>query len=168
MGNKSNTLKKILVMTFDDDYIKFIGKIIARKDIQMQDELGFCNYENKDKHIIYTFLSSKSRRTWLHHYIGSYAIIIIDESKDSLNDDNNKEIENILSSQILQKRPLLLLFDKTKMFYKSNENLESLRYILNKKKITFNIQYIDFEVSHLNSELLYGLDWLERQIRKMC
>ena len=167
MGSGNTTLKKILVMTFDDDYINDIGNIIAKKDIKIQDGIDFCNYENKDKNIIFTFLSSKNRRTWLHHYIGSYGTIIIYESKDYLTDDNNKEIENILNSQVLQKRPLLLLFDKTKMFYKSNENLESLRYMLNKKNIIFNIQYIDFKVNRLNSELLYGLDWLEKQIRKL-
>ena len=66
----------------------------------------------QSKGLIYTFLSSKNRRTWIHHYTGTYGTIIINEGINII--DNNKEIENILSSKILRKRPLLLVYDKNK------------------------------------------------------
>ena len=165
MGNESTILRKIIVMTFDDSYLKDIGKIIAKKRIQLVEDIGFCNYENQRKGIIYTFLSSNNRRTWLHHYTGTYGTIIINEGLSII--DNNKEIENILSSKILRKRPLLLVYDKNKILEKDNRYLELLRFSLSSKEINYNVVYIDFKVNHLNSELLYGLDWLYKQILKI-
>ena len=162
MGSDPIILRKILVMTFDDSYLKDIGDIIAKKRINILEDLGFCNYENTNKNLIYTFLSSNIRRTWLHHFTGTYGTIIINEGLDIIED--NKEIENILSSKILQKRPVLIVYDKNKIFEKDNRYLEMLRYTLSMKKINYNVVYIDFKINHSNSELLYGLDWLYKQI----
>ena len=165
MGNEQAILRKILIMTFDDSYLKDIGQIIAQKRIQMNEEIGFCNYENKNKNLIYTLLSSKNRRTWLHHYTGTYGTIIINEGENI--NDNNKEIENILNSKVLQRRPLLLVYDKNKILEKDNRDLENLRFSLSAKQINYNVIFLDFKVNHLNSELLYGLDWLNKQIMKI-
>ena len=165
MGSDPIILRKILVMTFDDSYLKDIGDIIAKKRINILEDLGFCNYENTNKNLIYTFLSSNIRRTWLHHFTGTYGTIIINEGLDIIED--NKEIENILSSKILQKRPVLIVYDKNKIFEKDNRYLEMLRYTLSMKKINYNVVYIDFKINHSNSELLYGLDWLQKQIMKI-
>ena len=165
MGSEQDILRKILIMTFDDSYLKDIGQIIAQKRIQMNEEIGFCNYENKSKNLIYTLLSSKNRRTWLHHYTGTYGTIIINEGENI--NDNNKEIENILNSKILQRRPLLLVYDKNKILEKDNRDLENLRFSLSAKQINYNVIFLDFKANHLNSELLYGLDWLNKQIMKI-
>ncbi len=165
MGSEQTILRKILIMTFDDSYLKDIGQIIAQKRIQMNEEIGFCNYENKSKNLIYTLLSSKNRRTWLHHYTGTYGTIIINEGENI--NDNNKEIENILNSKVLQKRPLLLVYDKNKILEKDNRDLENIRFSLSTKQINYNVIYLDFKANHLNSELLYGLDWLNKQIMKI-
>ena len=165
MGSEQDILRKILIMTFDDSYLKDIGQIIAQKRIQMNEEIGFCNYENKSKNLIYTLLSSKNRRTWLHHYTGTYGTIIINEGENI--NDNNKEIENILNSKVLQRRPLLLVYDKNKILEKDNRDLENLRFSLSTKQINYNVIYLDFKANHLNSELLYGLDWLNKQILKI-
>ena len=165
MGSDNTILRKILIMTFDDNYIKNIGKIISRKKIFIDDEIGFVNYENENKNIIYTFLSSKNRRTWLHHFVGAYGIIIINEGLKAPDDIN--EIENIFKSKVLEKKPLLLLYDKKKILQKDYKHLEDIRYLLLNKNINFNVQYIDFKVNHGNSELLYGLHWLDKQIFKI-
>ena len=165
MGSEQAILRKILIMTFDDSYLKDIGQIIAQKRIQMNEEIGFCDYENKSKNLIYTLLSSKNRRTWLHHYTGTYGTIIINEGENI--NDNNKEIENILNSKVLQKRPLLLVYDKNKILEKDNRDLENLRFSLSAKQINYNVIFLDFKANHLNSELLYGLDWLNKQIIKI-
>ena len=165
MGSEPAILRKILVMTFDDSYLKDIVKIIAKKRIQLVEGIGFCNYENQRKGLIYTFLSSKNRRTWIHHYSGTYGTIIINEGTNII--DSNKEIENILNSKILIKRPLLLVYDKNKILEKDNRYLEMLRFSLSNKQINYNVMYIDFKNNHLNSELLYGLDWMYKQILKI-
>ena len=90
MGNGQNILRKILIMTFDDNYLKDIGQIIAKRRIKLIEDIGFCNYENKNKNLIFTFLSCKSKRTWLHHYTGTYGVIIINEGINI--NENNIEI----------------------------------------------------------------------------
>ena len=165
MGSDQTILRKILIMTFDDSYLNDIAEIITKKRIYISDEIGFTNYENKNKSLIYTILSNKIKRNWLHHYQGTYGTIIINEGANLI--DNNKEIENILNSKILQKRPLLIVYDKNKIFEKDNNYLEMLRYSLLNKQIIFNVIYIDFKINHLNSELFYGLDWLNKQIMKI-
>ena len=165
MGSEPTILRKILVMTFDDNYLKDIGEIITKKRIPIINE-DFYNYENKNKNLIYTLLSCKNRRTWLHHYVGTYGTIIINEGTNI--NDNNIEIENILNSKILQKRPLLIVYDKNKIFDKDHRILEMLRYTLSNKNINYNVIYIDFKTNHLNSEFLYGLDWLNSQIMKIA
>ena len=77
------------------------------------------------------------------------------------------EIENILNSQILQKKPLLLVYDKKKILEKNNKYLEELRYNLSNKKIKYNVIYIDFNTNRSKSELFYGLDWMHKQITKI-
>ena len=165
MGSESPIFRKILVMTFDDNYLKDIGEIITKKKIQLNEETGYLNYENKNKNLIYTLLSSQIKRTWYHHYTGTYGIIIINEGLDVNN--NETEIINILNSNIIQKRPLLLVYDKKKILEKDNRYLEHLRFILTQKQIIYNVIYIDFKVNKKNSELLYGLDWLYNQIMKI-
>ena len=165
MGSEPPIFRKILVMTFDDNYLKDIGEIITKKKIQLNEETGYLNYENKSKNLIYTLLSSQIKRTWYHHYTGTYGIIIINEGLDVNN--NETEIINILNSNIIQKRPLLLVYDKKKILEKDNRYLEHLRFILTQKQIIYNVIYIDFKVNKKNSELLYGLDWLYKQIMKI-
>ena len=165
MGSESQIFRKILVMTFDDNYLKDIGEIITKKKIQLNEETGYLNYENKNKNLIYTLLSSQIKRTWYHHYTGTYGVIIINEGLDVNN--NETEIINILNSNIIQKRPLLLVYDKKKILEKDNRYLEHLRFILTQKQIIYNVIYIDFKVNKKNSELLYGLDWLYKQIMKI-
>ena len=165
MGSESPIFRKILVMTFDDNYLKDIGEIITKKKIQLNEETGYLNYENKSKNLIYTLLSSQIKRTWYHHYTGTYGVIIINEGLDVNN--NETEIINILNSNIIQKRPLLLVYDKKKILEKDNRYLEHLRFILTQKQIIYNVIYIDFKVNKKNSELLYGLDWLYKQIMKI-
>ena len=65
------------------------------------------------------------------------------------------------------KRPFLIVYDKKKILEKDNKHLEHLRYLLSSKQIIYNVIYIDFKINHLNSELLYGLDWLNKQIMKI-
>ena len=165
MGNEPKILRKILIITFDDNYLKDIGKIIIKKKIRIIDDKGYLNYENKDRNLIYTLLSNQIKRTWYHHYTGTYGAIIINEGNDCL--DNLKEINNILNSKIIQKRPLLIVYDKRKILEKDSKYLENLRYLLTEKQIIYNVIYIDFKINHLNSEFFYGLDWLYKQILKI-
>ena len=165
MGCGATILKKVLIMIFDDSYLKDICYIITSKNLEISNQVNFYNFKNKTKNILYTFLSNTQRWTWIHHYSGTYGTIIVYEGDDTL--DNIKEIENIMNSKYLIKRPLLLLFDKNKILEKDHSLIETLRYNLLKINIKLMVQFIDFKENKQNSELLYGIEWLEDEIRKI-
>ena len=161
MGCGVTILKKILVLTFDDQYLKPIGKVIANKDFEINENTNFINHKFKQKNILFTFLSNKQKWTWLHHFSGTYGTIIIYEGNETKNNIN--ELETILNSNILHKRPLIVIFDKSKIGDKDYEFLERIRYNLMKKNVKFIIQFIDFSNNN-NTELYYGLDWIFSEI----
>ena len=165
MGSDPEILRKILVMTFDDSYLRDAGEIITKKKIRAIKDTGYINFENKDKNIIYTFLSNQILRTWYHHFTGTYGVIIINEGINF--NDNINEISNLLNSKILIKRPFLIVYDKKKILEKDNKHLEYIRYLLAIKQVIYNVIYIDFKIEHSTNELLYGLDWLNKQIMKI-
>ena len=162
MGCGVTILRKILVLTFDDKYLKDIGRIIANKEFEINENTNFINYKYRQKNIIFTFLSNKQKWTWLHHFSGTYGTIIIYEGSEVQNNIN--EIENILNSNILHKRPLIIVFDKSKMEDKDYRFLEDIRFNLYKKNIKFIIQFIDFSNNNNNYEFYYGLEWLFGEI----
>ena len=162
MGCGVTILKKILVLTFDDYYLKAVGNIITEKEFKINENTNFINYRYRQKNILFTFLSNKQKWTWLHHFSGTYGTIIIYEGNDIQNNIN--EIDNILNSNVLHKRPLILIFDKSKVEDKDYRFLEDIRYNLYKRNIKFIIQFIDFSNNNKNLELYYGLEWLFHEI----
>ena len=162
MGCGATILKKILIITYDDEYLKAISHIITQEDFVISENTNFINHKNKRKNILFTFLSNKQKWTWIHHFSGTYGTIIIYEGNDTLN--NIKDIEIILNSRTLHKRPLLLLFDKKIMCDKEYNFFETIRYDLTLKNIKFLVQFIDFSINHFNSEVMYGLEWLFNEI----
>ena len=161
MGCGVTVIKKILVLTYDDQYLKAMSKIITNKEIEIKEDTNFINYRFRQKNIIFTFLSNKQKWTWLHHFSGTYGTIIIYEGNETKNNIN--ELETILNSNILHKRPLIVIFDKSKIGDKDYEFLERIRYNLMKKNVKFIIQFIDFSNNN-NTELYYGLDWIFSEI----
>ena len=160
MGCGANILKKILIMTFDDQYLKAMTHIITKREYALNPSINFINF--KQKNYLYTFLSNRQRWTWLHHFPGTYGTIIIYEGEDTENNIN--EIENILNSKILHKRPLVLIFDKSKINNKNSQFYETIRNNLLSKNIKMIVLFIDFSNNNYNNEILYGLDWLYHEI----
>ena len=98
----------------------------------------------------------------MHHFSGTYGTIIIYEGNETNNNFN--ELDTILNSNVLNKRPLVLIFDKSKLGNKDYIFIEEMRFNLLKRNIKFNIQFIDFSNNDANTELFYGLDWLFNEI----
>jgi hypothetical protein len=162
MGCGVTILKKILVLTFDDNYLKVVSHMITDKEFEINENTNFINFKYRQKNILFTFLSNRQKWTWLHHFSGTYGIIIIYEGNDVRNNIN--EIENILNSNVLNKRPLILIFDKSSLEDKDYTVLEKIRFNLYKRNIKFIIQFIDFSNNNKNLELYYGLEWLFHEI----
>ena len=163
MGTGNICLKKILVMSFNDLFLPQFTKITFKKVISIPDDIGFYTFANKEYKTIYTFLSSKIRRIWIHHYIGTHGIIILYEG----NKLNNyiSEIINILSNSNLNNIPILFVINKN--IEKDFDYLENLRYNLYMKKILFNIIFINFDDHSNENEIFYGIDWLQDNISKI-
>ena len=163
MGTGNICLKKILVMSFNDLFLPQFTKITFKKVISIPDDIGFYTFTNKEYKTIYTFLSSKIRRIWIHHYIGTHGIIILYEG----NKLNNyiSEIINILSNSNLNNIPILFVINKN--IEKDFDYLENLRYNLYMKKILFNIIFINFDAHSNENEIFYGIDWLQDNISKI-
>ena len=157
MGVGKISLKKILVMSFDDSLLPSFSKIIFKKIITIPEDIGFYNLTNKDNGSIYTFLSSKIRRIWIHHFIGTHGIIILYEGEESK--DNISEIMSILSNPYLENVPVLFIMSKK--LEKDYDYLEKLRFNLYVKSILFNIIFINFDIRTKENELFYGIDWLQ-------
>ena len=149
MGCGVTVIKKILVLTYDDQYLKTIYKIIANKEFEIKEGTNFINHRFKQKNIIFTFLSNKQKWTWLHHFSGTYGTIIIYEGNETNNNFN--ELDTILNSNVLNKRPLVLIFDKSKLGNKDYIFIEEMRFNLLKRNIKFNIQFIDFSNNDANT-----------------
>ena len=163
MGTGNICLKKILVMSFNDLFLPQFTKITFKKVISIPDDIGFYTFANKEYKTIYTFLSSKIRRIWIHHFIGTHGIIILYEG-NKLN-NNIYEIINILSNSNLNNIPILFIINKNIEI--DFEYIEDLRYHLCMKKINFNIIFINFDDHSNDNEIFYGIDWLQDNISQI-
>ena len=163
MGAGNISLKKILVMSFNDLFLPQFTKTTFKKVISIPDDIGFYTLTNKDNKTIYTFLSSKIRRIWIHHFIGTHGIIILYEG-NKLN-NNIYEIINILSNSNLNNIPILFIINKNIEI--DFEYIEDLRYHLCMKKINCNIIFINFDDHSNDNEIFYGIDWLQDNISQI-
>lgn len=162
MGN--NILRKVLIMTFEDKYLYKLSQILLKKSIEIQQDLGFTNHEDKEKNILYTFLSSKVKRTWIHHFTGTYGIVLILEGEGT--DRNITEIDNLFKCPALRKIPILVVLDKEKFGNKGFEYIEKIRESFQDKDFLVFFQYVNFNADYASNELNYGLNWLEMEMLK--
>ena len=163
MGQTQN-YKKILLMFFNDNYIeKYCRVVLKIKNIKIPEELGFFNL-TKNSNLIYTILSSKMRRIWLHHFLGTHAVILIINSNDIK--ENINEIISILGNNSIKNCPILIIIDKQLNNDTNFKELETLRYELLLKNIEYNFVSVNFDELMFNSELFYGIDWIDEQINK--
>ena len=162
MGQKQD-YKKILIMFFNDNYVEKICKVVLKaKNVKIPEELGFLNI-TKNSNLIYTILSSKMRRIWLHHFLGTHAVILIINSDDIK--ENINEIISILGNNSIKHCPILIIIDKINNNSNINE-LENLRYELSLKNIEYNFVSVNFDELMFNCELFYGIDWIDEHINK--
>ena len=157
--------KKILIMTFDDNYSTKLAKILIKRNITIDDKIGFSNWTNYNKNTIYTFLSGTMRKIWMHHFTGTNAVIFIMEGSEGTKSE--KEIVSYLINKNLIGAPILILVDRNKKSenYEREIAMELLRKSLNDYSIKYNVMNIDFENITPTNSANYGLDWIENEIR---
>ena len=154
--------RKILILSFEDDYLKMIGKAISKINIEVNDAIGFKNDEvfyNKLSLKLY-YLTTKNRHLWKHHFLGSQGLIMIFSFHSKENDERIIfEAINVFADKNIVGLPILVLVD----INNPDEGIiEKLRRELNKTNNEYSnfvkFQYIDFK-NDIN-ELQFGLEWL--------
>ena len=154
--------RKILILSFEDDYLKMIGKAISKINIEVNDAIGFKNdevYYDKLSLKLY-YLTTKNRHLWKHHFLGSQGLIMIFSFHSKENDERMIfEALNVFADKNIVGLPILVLVDINNP---DQGIIEKLRSELNKTKDEYSnlvkFQYIDFE-NDIN-ELEFGLEWL--------
>ena len=154
--------RKILILSFEEDYLKMIGKAISKINIEVNDAIGFKNdevYYDKLSLKLY-YLTTKNRHLWKHHFLGSQGLIMIFSFHSKENDERIIfEAINVFADKNIVGLPILVLVD----INNPDEGIiEKLRRELNKSNNDYSnfvkFQYIDFK-NDIN-ELEFGLEWL--------
>ena len=154
--------RKILILSFEEDYLKMIGQAISKINIEVNDAIGFKNdevYYDKLSLKLY-YLTTKNRHLWKHHFLGSQGLIMIFSFHSKENDERMIfEALNVFADKNIVGLPILVLVDINNP---DQGIIEKLRSELNKTKDEYSnlvkFQYIDFE-NDIN-ELEFGLEWL--------
>ena len=154
--------RKILILSFEEDYLKMIGQAISKINIEVNDAIGFKNDEvfyNKLSLKLY-YLTTKNRHLWKHHFLGTQGLIMIFSFHSKENDERMIfEALNVFADKNIVGLPILVLVD----INNPDEGIiEKLRSELNQSKDDYSnfvkFQYIDFK-NDIN-ELEFGLEWL--------
>ena len=168
MGNNhlqwfDESKRKVLILSFEEEYLKKIAKTLSKIDIEINDAIGFKNDD-----IIYNKLSLKlwyltvnNRHLWKHHFIGTQGVILNFSFKEKVKDERIiYEVMNVLNDQNIAGVPVLLVLDLNN---KDQGVVESLRKEMNNqmnddklKMVKFH--YIVFE-NDIN-QIKIGFDWL--------
>ena len=168
MGNNhlhwfDESKRKILVLGFEEEYIKKMGQFISHKDIEIDDSIGFKNDEityNKLSLKVW-YLTVNNRHLWKHHFIGSQALIINFAFTKRVKDKRIiYEVMNVLSDQNVVGLPVLLVFDKNNIDMEVEEELkkEMKNQISEDVLEMIKCHTVDFE-NDIN-QLKEGFDWL--------
>ena len=168
MGNNhlqwfDESKRKILILAFEDDYLKKLSKCLSKIDIEINDAIGFKNddiiYKNLSLKLWY--LTVNNRHLWKHHFIGTQGIIINFSFKERVKDRRIiYEVMNVLNDQNIAGIPVLIVIDINNQ---DQGVVESLRKEMNnqmseEKLNMVKFHYVDFE-NDIN-QLKVGFDWL--------
>ena len=154
--------RKILILSFEEDYLQMIGQAISKINIEVNDAIGFKNdevYYDKLSLKLY-YLTTKNRHLWKHHFLGTQGLIMIFSFHSKENDERIIfEAINVFADKNIIGLPILVLVD----INNPDEGIiEKLRRELNKTNNEYSnfvkFQYIDFK-NDIN-ELQFGLEWL--------
>ena len=168
MGNNhlhwfDESKRKVLILSFEEEYLKKIAKTLSKIDIEINDAIGFKNDD-----IIYNKLSLKlwyltvnNRHLWKHHFIGTQGVILDFSFKERVKDERIiYEVMNVLNDQNIVGIPVLLVIDLNN---KDQGVVESLKKEMNNQMTEDKLKMVKFHyVDYENDidQLKKGFDWL--------
>ena len=155
--------RKVLILSFEDFYLKKISKTLSNVDVEINDAVGFKNHDITYKKLSLKlwYLTVNNRHLWKHHFIGTQGIIINFSFQERVKDRRIiYEVMNVLNDQNIVGLPVFMVIDTNN---KDQGIVESLRKEMNnqmgeEKLKMVKILYVDFE-NDIN-QLKVGFDWL--------
>jgi hypothetical protein len=168
MGNNhlqwfDESKRKVLILSFEEEYLKKIAKTLSKIDIEINDAIGFKNDD-----IIYNKLSLKlwyltvnNRHLWKHHFIGSQGLILNFSFKEKVKDERIiYEVMNVLNDQNIVGLPVLLVIDINN---KDRGVVENLRKEMNNQMSEDKLKMVKFDYVDFDNDInqiKLGFDWL--------
>ena len=168
MGNNhlqwfDESKRKVLILAFEEDYLKQLAKCISKIDLEINDAIGFKNddIEYKNLSLKLWYLTVNNRHLWKHHFIGTQGIILNFSFKERVKDRKIiYEVMNVLNDQNIAGLPVLIVVDINNQDQGIIESLrKEMNNQMNEEKLNMvKFHYVDF-VNDIN-QLKLGFDWL--------
>ena len=168
MGNNhlqwfDESKRKVLILAFEEDYLKQLAKCISKIDLEINDAIGFKNddIEYKKLSLKLWYLTVNNRHLWKHHFIGTQGIILNFSFKERVKDRKIiYEVMNVLNDQNIAGLPVLIVVDINNQDQGIIESLrKEMNNQMNEEKLNMvKFHYVDF-ANDIN-QLKLGFDWL--------
>ena len=168
MGNNhshwfDSSKRKILVLAFEEKYLKIMGKCLSNIDLEINDAIGFLNNDvtyNKLS-LKFWYLTVNNRHLWKHHFIGTQGLIINFSFEEKVEDQRIiYEVMNVLNDQNIVGLPVLIVID---LNTKDQNVVESLRQEMNSQMDENKLKFVKFHYVDFKNDieqLRVGFDWL--------
>ena len=168
MGNNhsqwfDSSKRKVLVLSFEEDYLKQISKCLSKIDIEINDAIGFRSDDiiYKKLSLKFWYLTVNNRHLWKHHFIGTQGLILNFSFKDRVKDQRIiYEVMNVLNDQNIVGLPVLIVLDINNQDQGVVENLrKEMNNQMSEDKLKMvKFCYVDFD-NDIN-QIKIGFDWL--------
>ena len=175
MGNNhshwfDSSKRKVLVLSFDEEYLKQMSKCLSKIDIEINDAIGFKNDDiiYKKLSLKFWYLTVNNRHLWKHHFIGTQGLILNFSFKERVKDQRIiYEVMNVLNDQNIVGIPVLIVLDVNNKDQGVVENLrkEMNNQMTDEKLKMVKFHYVDFD-NDIN-QIKVGFDWLCETIKPL-
>lgn len=168
--------RKVLVISYNDFFLKKTIKALSKEDLPVNDSLGYCThnvkYSNLDLELWY--LATKNRHFWMHHYPGCQGVIL-NFSFDIENQDERIVFDalNIFFDENLCGIPILVFKDKncrdkTDLFNKLNKEWESQRTSPEHKNIQADVKFFQGNIDEGIEGNSSAFEWLATTMKPLA
>ena len=155
--------RKVLILSFEDSYLKKISKTLSNVDVEINDAVGFKNHDITYKKLSLKlwYLTVNNRHLWKHHFIGSQGLILNFSFKEKVKDERIiYEVMNVLNDQNIVGLPVLLVIDINN---KDRGVVENLRKEMNNQMSEDKLKMVKFDYVDFDNDInqiKLGFDWL--------
>ena len=155
--------RKILILSFEEDYLKKVSKCFSKTEIKIDDSTGFQIDDGQYKKLSLKFwyLTVTNRHLWKHHFIGTQGVIINFSFHEKVKDKRIiYEVMNVLNDQNITGLPVLILIDINNKDQAVVENLrKEMNNQLTEDKLNM-VKFISVDFDNGINQIKVGFDWL--------